>query len=272
MRRRDPRSINLPGFLPVERTEAVVRPLADDGIESLVHGFDDGARAAADSVFALVFAFGSPTDAVVHDRTEVVRQAGDNPVCFCDPIVVTSAARLDVLVVDGHKLVTVPTLVFVMKAQGMAELVRRHPFPLAPPERSDVDVGADAFLEPDAARIVSGAGVAGKVDILRLSGARNERDVRAGVHPALHRFQDIGLLRRRKPGNVVWDDATRPRLRGFRTSSFVGRIGVGLSPQRQQGQQRGYGQPAEQTTKPKTMQKKETANPGWTRRSRAATK
>ena len=57
---------------------------------------------------------------------------------------------------------------------------------------------------------------------------------RAGVRPALHRSQGIGLLCRCQFGDVIRNDAARPRLRLFRIGLHVRRVGLGGSRQRQQ--------------------------------------
>ena len=174
----------------------------------------------------------SSADAVVHNGAVIVGQAADQPIRLRNPIVITRAARLDVLVMNSDELVAIPTLVLVEEAEGMAEFVRRHPWPLAPPERGDVDVGTNAFLETDQAGVVPAVGIAGEANAFHLRRARNERYVRARVRPALHRSQGNGLLCRCQFGDVIGNDAARPRLRLFRISLHVRRVGVGGSRQR----------------------------------------
>src|ERR1035438_6090770 len=176
-----PRPINQPRPLRIERTDAIIRPLADDAVVLLVHRFNHRARAAADAVLAIGLAFGGPADTVMHDGVVIVGQAADNPICLRYPIVIRRTTGLDVLIMDGDTLVSVPALVLVKEAKDMAEFVGRHPFPLAPPEGGDVDVGANAFLEPDQAGVVAGVGVAREVDVFHLRRARNEGYPRAGV-------------------------------------------------------------------------------------------
>lgn len=219
-------SVNEAKLLRVGGADAIVAPLADDAVEVRSHRINHCAGTAAVAVLALRFATGGPAGAVVHDRFVVVGGAAHDPVRFRNPIVVVFAARLDVLVVDGHELVAVPALMFVMEAEHVAEFVGGHPFALPPPEGRDVDVHPRARLKAVAARVVTGIGLAGEVDVLDLVGTRDEPDARAGVHPALHGFEGRLLLILGEFGNVVGNDTIRPGQRLFRARRDVCRIGI----------------------------------------------
>jgi len=219
--------INEPGFFSIQRADAIVRPLADDPVIFFIHGFNHRTWAAPGPVHAFILALGSPADAVVHDGAVIVGQAGDQPVGLGNPVIVGCAARLDVLVMDGDELVAVPALVFVKKAEDVAEFMRRHPFQITPPECGDVDVGALSFDESDVAGVVAGVGLTSEVDIFNFRGARDEFYLCAGVHPALHRTQSQCLLLFREPGNVVRNYAIRPRPGPGRICLYVGWIGIG---------------------------------------------
>ena len=76
----------------------------------------------------------------MHDRFVIVGGAAHDPVGLGNPILVVRAAGFDMFVMNGHKLVAVPALVFVMEAQHVAQFVGEHPFPLPPPKGGNVDV------------------------------------------------------------------------------------------------------------------------------------
>ena len=102
---------------------------------------------------------GRPAGAIVHDRAVIVGGAAHEPVRFRNPVVVLPATGLDVLVMNGHVLVAVPALVFVMEAQRVAQFVGEraalphrvlglgdadeHRVVLRIPHRQAVLVGAD---------------------------------------------------------------------------------------------------------------------------------
>ncbi|MDB6110080.1 MAG: hypothetical protein JWR69_1830, partial [Pedosphaera sp.] len=106
--------------------------------------------------------------------------------------------------------IAIPARVFVEKAERVAEFVRGHPLRLTPPKSCDVDVRAHPFVKAHTARVVARVRFAGEMDILNLVRARDEGEVRAGVHPALHRALGEHLLRFAEFGNVIRNDAARP--------------------------------------------------------------
>ena len=98
------------------------------------------------------------------------------------------------LVTNRHKLVAVPALMFVVKAEDVAEFVRGHPFRLPPPKRGDVDIHASALAETIVAGVIAGVGLAGEVNVFNLVRAWDEADLRAGIHPPLDGAFNQGLL------------------------------------------------------------------------------
>jgi hypothetical protein len=87
-----------------------------------------------------------------------------------------------------------------------------HPFLLPPPKRCDINLRSRPFFVSDEARVIPIRQIASKEDVLLLIRPRHETDLRPGVRPPLHTAFDDGLLFRRQLGDVIRNDAARPRL------------------------------------------------------------
>src|SRR6266850_180853 len=95
---------------------------------------------------------------------------------------------------NRDKIVAVPSLVFVEKAENVPQFMGNHPFLLPPPERRDVNLRSLPFLVSDQAGVIACGQIAGKVNIFCLVGVRNEVNLSSGVLPSLYGALDDSLL------------------------------------------------------------------------------
>lgn len=166
----------------------------------------------------------------MHDGSVIIAWSNDDPVRLGHPIVVRLPTGLNVLVVDGHVSIPVPSLMLVKEAQGVAQLMGRHPRSLPPPERGDIHLHTRSFAKAIEGRVVACLRVAGEINVLLLGGMRHEGDVGPGIHPQAHGQGGIGRLVRVQLRDIVRNDSLRPRRRLFRFGIDVrgirGRLGV----------------------------------------------
>src|SRR5204863_307829 len=91
-----------------------------------------------------------PTNPIMHNREVIVSCADDDPVCLGHPIIISLSSWLNILVMDRNISITIPSGMFVGKAQDVPQFVRRHPLALSPPKSSNIDIVGHAFFKHEA--------------------------------------------------------------------------------------------------------------------------